>query len=84
MLLLDHASGINIILTRGNNLPDLVNNSKTASRQAVSELPDFKIGFKSSMFSYNSDSNPCSCVFIQFTFPFKVFISPLCAKILKG
>ena len=77
LLFLDQASGISIIFAIGKDLPVRTNNSNAASNDAVSEFPDLIIGFKSSMFSIRSLSIPASCVFIQFTLPFKVLISPL-------
>ena len=76
-LFLDHASGINISFAKGAGCPDIFNNSKTLSKDAESEFPGKITGLTFSMFSNNGLNISCSCTFIQLTFPFNVFISPL-------
>ena len=66
------------------DLPDLINSSNTLSKDAESEFPAGITGFKFSISSNRGLNISSSCTFIQFTLPFKVFISPLCAKDLNG
>ena len=69
----------------GMSLSVWTKSSKAASRDAESDASESSIGFKSSILSLKKGCVILgSCALIQFIFPFKVLISPLCAKTLNG
>ena len=81
----DHASGTIIVLAIGAFRPDRTSTSNTASSAPLSEVPAGMIGLISSAASPKLfDAIRISCERIQFTLPFSVLISPLCASIRNG
>ena len=81
----DQASGTIIVFAIGADRPDRTITSNTASKAPLSDVPPGMIGLMSSAASPKLfDAIRISWLRIQFTLPFNVLISPLCASIRNG
>ena len=65
-------------------MPLRTKNSTALSSDALSLMPGWMMGDNSSMFCRLADCKPDSRASIHSRLPLMVFISPLCAIILKG
>src|SRR6056297_3929239 len=82
---LDHASGISMVLTIGAIRPARTITSNTESSAAESDEPVAMIGLMSSWYSPKaSEAIRISWLFIQLELPLSVLISPLWASIRNG
>ena len=81
----DQLSGTSRVLAIGALRPARTRTSNTASRALESDAPFGMIGLMSSAVSPKApETILISCDFIQFTLPFRVLISPLCASMRNG
>ncbi len=82
---LDHDSGTNMVLAIGALRPARTSTSNTESSAAESDDPLGTIGLMSSAMSPKAEeAMRISWLFIQFTLPLSVLISPLWANMRKG